>query len=231
MDHTSTWRHVARGGALVALALLLGSAANALSFRADFRRSTYAVPGGADFATLMAQHSSEDLILSTVTDGLENISTAVHASGVRRDYSVLLTTTFRVSVAGAYTFQVGTDWGRGGAAAQLDENGAVVSERVIEDDVWWAYNWNHPDVFTTTANLSAGDEVTLAWVGFEGCCGGSSTIRFAYEGGVYQPLTKTNFAPYAVPEASLLWLLGAAAAVPARRLSRPRGTRYPTRAL
>lgn len=226
MDHTRLLRRAIRCSAVVLLGLTLGSAANALSFRADFRNSTFRVPRGGDFAALMAQHASETLIQTNETIGLENISTSVHGGGVRRNYSVLLTTTFRVSVAGEYTFQVGTDWGRGGAAALLDEHGAVVSERVIRGDVWWAYDWNHPDVFTTTADLAVGEAVTLAWVGFESCCGGSSTIRFAYEGGAYQGLNETNFAPYTVPEPSLMLLFGAAAVgTPlGRRFARTRRT-------
>jgi len=189
-------------------ALTFAGDAEALSFRADFRESTFDVSSGATFAGLLAQHESETLIQSTSTTGLEGISTSLYAGGRNRDYSVLLTTTFRVSVAGNYTLQVGTDWGRGGAAALLDEGGAVRQERVIEDDVWWAYNWNHPDVFTTSADLVSGEQVTFAWVGFEGCCGGSSTIRFSYEGSPYQTLTETNFSPYVTPEPGSTLLIG-----------------------
>jgi hypothetical protein len=84
-----------------------------------------------------------------------------------------------------------------------------VSERVILGDVWWANDWNNPDVFTTTATLAAGDSVTLAWVGFEGCCGGSSTIRFSVDGSAYQPLTEPLFESYTlVPEPSTAMLFG-----------------------
>ncbi len=195
-------------GALASL-VLAGHAA-ALSFRADFRSSTYQTQAGDTWADLLLEHQSGSLIRSTVTTGLQNISTAVYANGVNNNYSILLTTTFQVAVAGSYTFQVGTDWGRGGAAVLLDATtGAVRSERVITDDVWWNNSWTNPDVFTTTSTFAVGDTVTLAWVGFEGCCGGTSTIRFSVDGSGYQNFTQANFESYTtVPEPSTAFLLG-----------------------
>jgi hypothetical protein len=168
---------------LATLALLLGAAsAHALSFRADFRNSTYQTQASDTFSSLLAAHQAGSLIKSTVTTGLENISTAVYASGVTQNYSILMTTSFQVAVAGTYTFQVGTDWGRG-------------------------------DVFTTTSAFTAGQNVTLSWVGFEGCCGGSSTIRFSVDGNAFQALSTTSFQPYTVavvpePTTALLFGLG-----------------------
>jgi len=200
-------------GALALGALGLGLAAadaDALSFRADFVSSTYRTQVGDTFTSLMLQHQNGSLIRSTVTTGLADISTSVYANGVSQNYSVLMTTSFQVAVAGTYTFQVGTDWGRGGAAALLDgTTGAVLSERVIRDDVWWGYDWNNPDVFTTTSTFAVGDRVTLAWVGFEDCCGGSSTIRFSVDGSGYQAMNEAQFAPFtAVPEPSTAFLFG-----------------------
>lgn len=198
---------------LVLLALLVSAgSASALSFRADFVSSTYQVQNGDSFSDLILAHQAGTPIQSTVTTGLENISTAVYANGVTQNYSILLTTSFEVAVAGTYTFQVGTDWGRGGAAALIDAtSGSILSERVIQGDVWWNYNWNDPDVFTTTATFAVGDSVTLAWVGFEGCCGGSSTIRFSVDGSGFVPLNETQLAPFAatpVPEPNTAVLFG-----------------------
>ena len=121
-----------------------------------------------------------------------------------------MSTTLHVGVAGEYTFQVGTDWGRGGAAALLDNaSGLLIQERVITDDVWWGYNWSNPDVFTTTFDLEEGDSYTLSWLGFEGCCGGSSTLRFSIDGSDFVPLTSPNIEPFlAVPEPSTAMLFG-----------------------
>ena len=205
--HTAS--RFARWLAPVAIVLFAGNA-DALSFRADFRNSTYQTQSGDAFSDLLVQHQSGSLIRSTVTTGLENISTAVYAAGVTSNYSILLTTSFQVAVAGTYTFQVGTDWGRGGAAALIDATtGSVLSERVINGDLWWSNSWSDPDVFTTTSTFTVGDAVSLSWVGFEGCCGGSSTIRFSVDGGAYQNFNASNFQGYTVvPEPSTALLFG-----------------------
>lgn len=197
--------------ALLALALCLAAGtASSLSFQVDFVNSTYDTQAGDTFSDLLAEHQSSSLIQSTVTTGLENISTSVYAGGVNRDYSILLTTTLDVAVAGSYTFQVGTDWGRGGAAALIDDTtNTILSERVIDDDVWWGNSWSNPDVFTTTANFSVGDSLTLMWVGFEGCCGGSTTLRFSVDGGAFVAVNETNLAGYVLtPEPTIALLLG-----------------------
>ena len=193
------------------LACVATSPALALDFQADFRNSTYQVVAGDTFSDLLAQHQSETLIQANTTTGLENISTSVYAAGVTNDYSMLMQTTLDIGVAGEYTFQVGTDWGRGGAAALIDNGtGTIVSERVITDDIWWGYDWSNADVFTTTFDFEVGDSYTLAWVGFEGCCGGSTTLRFSIDGGDYVPFTTPNVNHQIVPEPStaMLTMLG-----------------------
>ena len=199
----------ARWLASLGIALCAGNA-DALSFRAEFVNSTYQTQASDTFSSLMLAHQAGSLIQSTATTGLENISTAVYAAGVTQNYSILMSTTFQVAVAGSYSFQVGTDWGRGGAAALIDDaTGTIRSERVIRSNVWWANDWNNASVFTTTSSLAVGDRITLAWVGFEDCCGGTSTIRFSVDGGAYQALTTPNFQSYAVvPEPSTALLFG-----------------------
>lgn len=180
---------------------LVTTSLHALDFQVDFRNSTYQTVAGDTFSDLLAQHQSETLIQSNVTTGLEDISTSVYAAGATANYSMLMSTTLTVGVAGQYTFQVGTDWGRGGATALIDNSdSSIVFERVIVDDIWWGYNWNNTDVFTTTFDFEVGDSYTLAWVGFEGCCGGSSTLRFSVDGGAYVPLTSPNIDPVVIPE-------------------------------
>ena len=104
-------------------------------------------------------------------------------------------------------------------------DGTIVFEHVITEDVWWRYDWNDPDVFTTTFDFTASDSYTLTWVGFEGCCGGSSTLRFSTEGGLFTALTSDAIRPLLVPKpssASLLALgLGGLSAM-TRRLKRAR---------
>ncbi len=211
----------------IAIALLLGapSLASALTFQVDFRASTYQVQASDDYASLLAQHQSEALLASHSLSALQGISAPVHAGGINGNYSLLMTTTVEALVAGTYTFQVGTDWGRGGAAVVIDnETGTLLDAFVTTQDIWWANNWNHPDVFTTTATLTAGSSYTFAWIGFEGCCGGSATVRFSHDGGPYQVFDSTHgdlhFA--ANPEPGTALLLGVGLAVLAARARRRR---------
>ena len=197
--------------------LLASSSAEAISFDVSFVNSTYQVQSGDTYADLLAEHNAGSLIQLTQVDALVDISTSVYAAGVTRNYSMMMSTTLEFTQAATYTFQVGTDWGFGGVAAVLDAtDGSLVSEYVRTDDIWWDLDWAHEDVFTTSIDAEVGDRFTFAWIGFEGCCGGSSTLRFSVDGDPFEDLSETNIQPYAVPEPStallcsggLWWLRG-----------------------
>ena len=152
--------------------------ANALSIGVSSTSSTYQVTATDTYASLLAQHQAGAPLGSATVTGLGNVSTAVYAPGVTSNYSVMMTVDLGIAQAGSYTFQVGVDWGRGGLAAVIDSgSGSVLSETLRTGNLWWNNSWTNPDVFTTTASFAVGDSVTLAWVGFEGCCGGSSTTH------------------------------------------------------
>jgi hypothetical protein len=173
-------------GLAIALALFSASAATALTFQVDFTSSTYQVQAGDTYADLLAQFQSETIIATNTLAGLEGVSAPVYAGGVNQDYGLLMTTTVVALQGGQYTFEVGTDWGRGGGWVLVDEGtGLILDEFVTTDDVWWNNDWNDPDVFTTTANLVADGTYTFGWIGFEGCCGGQATVRFYYEGALF----------------------------------------------
>ena len=200
-------------GLLAGLSILLPTTVQALAFQVDFRDSTYQVQTGDTYASLLAQHQSETLIASNTLDALQGISAPVYASGTNQDYSIVMTADLIALVSGTYTFQVGTDWGRGGASIAIDNNNnTILDEFVTTDDIWWANDWNNTDVFTTTVNLLAGGSYTLGWLGFEGCCGGAATIRFSVDGGAFQvfdsPSGGANFVNSPEPGAGLLLGLG-----------------------
>lgn len=180
--------------------LASGRAAHALTIGVDFTSSTYQVTASDTYASLLAQHQAGATLGSATITNLENVSTAVYAPGVTSNYSLMMTVDLGVAQSGLYTFQVGVDWGRGGLAAVIDSgSGSVLSQTVRTGNLWWNNNWNNPSVFTTSLNLDAGQWYTLAWIGFEDCCAGSSTIRFSYNGGAFQTIDDTTLAPYAIP--------------------------------
>lgn len=195
---------------LPVLACLLFAApgARALSFQADFTATNYQVVAGDTYADLLAAHLAGTPLASVSLTGLVGVSAQVEA-GVSTNYSIRLTAVLPIAVTGVYTFQVGADWGRGGVAAILDTpTGTVLQEDVRTDDIWWALDWNNPDVFTTSLGLTAGSSYTLVWLGFEGCCGGVTTIRFSFEGAPFQTLDEVQIEPFVVPEPAAAALVG-----------------------
>ncbi len=193
---------------LLAAALGLAGPAGAVTFQVDFAASTYQVQAGDGYADLVAQHQAEVLLSSTTVTALEDVSAPVFA-GTSTDYSTWMRTVLDVAAPGTWQFQVGTDWGRGGASVVIDDaTGTVLDEFVTTDDVWWGNSWSNPDVFVTTVVLDAGASYTLGWVGFEGCCGGPTTVRFSYEGSPFVELTDANLVPFVTPEPGTALLLG-----------------------
>lgn len=201
---TKGW--LVRLAGVIATGFVAGSA-QAVSFDLSFATSTYQVQAGDTYADLLAQHQGEAPLSSDTITGLAGLTSTFYAA-VNTDYSILMTTVLNVTAAGTYEFQVGTDWGRGGAAVVIDNGtGVILDEFVTTNDLWWANDWNDPDVFVTTVALAAGSSYTLGWVGFEGCCGGPTTVRFSYNGAPFQPLTDSTIAPFATPEPSTALLV------------------------
>jgi hypothetical protein len=203
----AVWLLALHLAALCVLVCLNGTAA-AVTFQLDYTASTYQVQAGDSYADLLAQHQSEPLLSTNTVSALDGVSAPIYA-GVNSNYSTLMTVVLDVTAAGVYDFQIGTDWGRGGASIVIDNGtGAILDEFVTTDDIWWANDWNNPDVFVSSVTLTAGSSYTLGWLGFEGCCGGPTTVRFSYNGSAFQELSDTNIAPYASPEPGTAVLLG-----------------------
>ncbi len=191
------------------LCVAVASDVHALTFDVEFRDSTYQVVGGDTYDDLVLEHQSGTLLTTLQISGIDGLS-SVASAGVNADYSTWITTSFTAAVTGTYTFQIGTDWGRGGASKAIDlGTSSVLDEFVTTDDIWWNYDWNNPDVLTSVLSLQQGESYSMGWVGFEGCCGGSVTFRFSVDGGAFQTLNDTNFAPYeSTPEPGTATLLG-----------------------
>lgn len=115
---------------------------------------------------------------------LGNIATdnsTVFGSNVNIGYHVL--TFFDVGLPGNYEFRYGPDFGHGGEF--------VIDSAAIEedwsDDLWWGFNYSHPDVLTGSVFLSAGTH-KLEMLGFELCCDGPAGLQYRPVGGAW-----TNF--------------------------------------
>lgn len=195
----------------IGIALLSTSGAGAVSFEMEFRTTGYHVQQSDTFADLEYQHGLGTHIQSASLTALEDVSARTIAN-VNGNYSLLMTTVIDVATAGDYVFQVGTDWGWGGGSIVIDNGtGQVLDEYVNPNDLWWNNNWSDPDVFTMAVTLAAGGSYTLKWVGFEGCCGGPTTVRFSVDGSGFQTLDETNLSTFIsnVPEPTTALLVGA----------------------
>ena len=191
--------HILLSG-IALLASAQSVAALNLSLDVTFTDSNYQVSNTDTFADLLAAHNAANIISTTNVSALDNVDTSVYAGNISGDYSVLMSATLNIKDAGNYEFRVGTDWGCGGGVALFETStNTLLQEMVDPSDIWWSNNWNHGDVIYTSYNFAANTEYTIMWVGFEGCCAGSSTIQFSYEGSPFQLANVNNLTPHVVP--------------------------------
>lgn len=207
------------------LALGANAQAGLLTFDYSVTSSNYQVDGSESAQDLIDAHNAGTVLCTDSADGFVRMGPRQNCGFNRRGYSLNLTTQFDLSTAGEYTFQAGADWGRGGGVVLTDlGTGAASLHDLRTDDVWWARNWNNRDVFDTTFNLGPGS-YSLAWIGFEYCCGGETSIRYSHNGSEFLNFTEENFGAHlaSVPEPGVLSLLGAGlAGVALIRRRRPR---------
>lgn len=94
-------------------------------------------------------------------------------SGPNGNFGLLAETHFYVDVPGIWSFRMGSDFGLGGG---LYVDGVALDER-WNDDLWWAMNWNNPDVLVGSIFLQSGYHHIEA-LGYEGCCDGSINVQY-----------------------------------------------------
>jgi uncharacterized repeat protein (TIGR01451 family) len=61
----------------------------------------------------------------------------------------------------------------------------------LNNDLWWSYNWSHPDGLQGSINLNAGYH-RLEVIGFEGCCDGGITVQYKKPGASFQTYATSN---------------------------------------
>jgi len=203
------------------------SAASTVSFDVDYTRSQFQVQGHHDFSQLTQAHEAGRTLMASSMEGLADIVTTSHIRGNAQDHSIRMSSRFELAQATQISFQVGADWGRGGGVAITNQqSGERVHEQIVAQDIWWNHDWQNSDVITTDFQFSQG-QWAVEWIGFEGCCSGSTSIRFSVNGSDYRDLKHIHFAPAliqqpaAVPIPASYALFGSALAllVARKRLS------------
>jgi len=114
-----------------------------------------------------------------IIDSIEGRNNRNTFSGPRVDYGLLAETYFEVDIPGIWSFRLGADYGRGGG---LFVDGQGIDERWNED-IWWALNFNNPDVLTGSIHLENGYHHIEA-LGYEGCCDGTINMQYKTPGSV-----------------------------------------------
>ncbi len=98
-------------------------------------------------------------------------------NGPNGNYGLLNEVYFEVDVPGIWSFRYGGDYGLGGG---LYVNSLALDER-WNDDLWWAMNFNNPDVLSGSILLDNGYH-HIETIGFEGCCDGPIHVQFKRPG-------------------------------------------------
>ncbi len=126
---------------------------------------------------------------------LENSS---NCAGSNTDIAFKFTVDFGISAAqaGSISFQVGPDFGKGGAVFL---NGALLA--ASKDDLWWGGNYGASTEILSLHNIAIGaGNHRLAIYGLEACCDGLQSAQYRLGGTkTWAPLSTTDELK-AVPE-------------------------------
>jgi len=109
--------------------------------------------------------------------------------GARDNFAWKSSIDFGVSAdkAGAWSFQAGVDFDRGGA---MFLDGVAVAFN--PNNMWWAGDYaNTTQTFAATMNLAAGNH-TLTIFGLEGCCDGFQKAQFKIGDGQYTTFASSD---------------------------------------
>lgn len=93
--------------------------------------------------------------------------------GSNANIAYRLHTVLNVLVADTYEFRYGSDFGHGG---ELALDGTPI-EADWANDLWWGFNYAHPDVLIGSVSLT-NQAYTLDALGFELCCDGAAGLQY-----------------------------------------------------
>lgn len=170
----------------------------------DVRGSSY-IPDGDDTALDLYNQFflGSDVGCNDVSiDAVDKVGSVQTCDGPSRDIATLITIDLNTS-EDTY-WQLGPDWGRGGAVLAFLDGAFASAIGPILDDLWWAMSWSDPDELVEFILPGGFAGVTLAFIGYEGCCGGPTSARYTADGGETWTIAAVN----AVPEPGILALLG-----------------------
>lgn len=182
---------------IAAIALIaLSAPVAAVSYDISFTRSSYQVDATDNIWDLLDAHEAGNFLSSNSLNGFDGIQSTAQIGGSARNHSIMMSAEFYVAQDTHYQFQTGADWGRGGGIAIINnDTETLVSEQIVAEDTWWGNNWNNSDVINTDFDFTAG-HWSVIWIGFEGCCSGSTSVQFAEKGDEFAALTSDYFEPY-----------------------------------
>lgn len=147
----------------------------------DVRSSLYqhTTPGGnSNVAGAEAGFAAGGYVCSRSLSAVNNIG-ANQNCGRWYNYAQKISIDLALSANSSYKFQLGTDWGTGGV---IYTTPSIANSYARTDDIWWAHNWNNPSEvidFTLANNSGQTKTTTLVMLGFERCCGGATSLRYA----------------------------------------------------
>lgn len=178
------------------LALAAAYAANASASTITYETRSVGLTRPADYA------AKWDSLSSTVTS-----VSLVDFKGTTPANSTIahLDIDFTVGAPVNALFQLAPDAGYGGA---LYLDGKLID--FDSNDLWWGGNWLKIDQLLTSGSLaltSGVHELEAFWI--EDCCSGAQSGRYSLDGGAsWKSLSVANLDQLAVPEPSVLALLG-----------------------
>jgi hypothetical protein len=151
--------------------------------RISSRPSNAGFEAAVNAAVTLAPYGSKDVeSLDSYSNGR---GSAVTFNAGTRDIAYKMEFVFMVAEPGVWHFDFNVDFGWGGV---VTFDGKRSAEGYHSGDHWWSHNYNKALPLDISHKFDAGLH-TMVVYGAEGCCDGTSNIRFMKPGSDWQPLS------------------------------------------